>query len=114
MDTRVREVIDGWNRADSDRGTWKNHWQQITELCLPERNDYTVERSPGMKRNQAIFNETPEFALTQFANGLHSLLTSPQLLWFGLHCDDEQLDSMREVRQWLEAATSDLYSIFAS
>lgn len=113
MDERARDVIDGFNRLKSNRGTWENHWQQITELCLPERNDYTVMRTPGMKRNQQIFNEVPEFALNQFANGLHSLLTSPSLPWFALHCDDDRLDQMREVRIWLEAASNEMYSIFA-
>jgi hypothetical protein len=112
MDEKAKEVIEGWNRADADRGTWKNHWQQITELCLPERNDYTVERAPGMKRNQSIFNETPEFALTQFANGLHSLLTSPTLQWFQLHCDDDRLNQMRDVRLWFDVVTEVMYGYF--
>src|SRR6185436_9374197 len=112
MDERARSVIDQWNRQDADRGTWKNHWQQITELCLPERNDYTVQRSPGMKRNQAVYDSTPIFALQQFANGLHSLLTSPTLQWFMLHCDEDRIDQMYDVRVWLDKVSMEMYSIF--
>lgn len=112
MDPLAREVMQGWDRADSERGTWRNHWQQITELCLPERNDYTVEKAPGMKRNQSIFNETPEFALTQFANGLHSYLTSPYLPWFALHIENERIDAMREVRLWLDGVTQAMQNYY--
>ncbi len=112
MDARAREIIDQWNRLDADRGTWKNHWQQISELCLPERNDYTVQRTPGMKRNQKVFDATPVFALQQFANGLHSYLTSSELVWFALHDDDERVDRIAEVRAWFDIVTDVMYSIF--
>ena len=112
MDERARSVIEGWNRADADRGTWKNHWQAITKLCLPERNDYTVQRAPGMKRNQSVYDSTPVFALQQFANGLHSLLTSPTLQWFMLHCDEDRIDNMYDVRVWLDKVSMEMYSIF--
>lgn len=112
MDERVREIIRKWDRLDGDRGTTKNHWQQITELCLPERNDYTMTRSPGQKRNQAIYDSTPVLALIMFANGMHSLLTSPQLLWFALALDNERLNANRRVRLWLDEATKVMYKYF--
>lgn len=112
MDEKVKAVIEGWNRAKGDRGTWENHWQQITQLCLPERNDYTTQWSPGQKRNQMVYDSTPIFALQQFANGLHSLLTSPYLLWFQMNCDNERLNSIQEVRAWLDETTKVMYSVF--
>jgi hypothetical protein len=112
MDERAREVINGWNKADSDRGTWKSHWQQIADLCLPERNDYFTERTPGIKRNQQVYDATPIFALIQFANGLHSLLTSQTLRWFASRCDDERIDQMQSVRAWWDAVDTEMYSYF--
>lgn len=112
MDPRAREIIEAWNRANSDRGTWMNHWQQITELCLPERNDYLVIRTPGMKRNQRVYNSTPIVALNTFANGLHSYLTSQAVRWFALHSDDDRLNKMQDVRLWFETVADALYSDF--
>jgi len=108
----AREVINAWNKADSDRGTWKSHWQQIAELCLPERKDYFVQMTPGMKRNQQVYDATPIFALIQFANGLHSLLTSQTLRWFASRCDDERIDAMQSVRAWWDAVDNEMYSYF--
>lgn len=112
MDERAKSVIDAWGRADGERGTWKSHWQQVTELCLPGRNDYIVTRTPGMKRNQQVFDSTPIFANEQFANGLHSFLTSPTLQWFMTRLDDERLDSRQDVRVWMDEVTKVMYSIF--
>jgi hypothetical protein len=106
------EVINAWNRADSDRGTWKTHWQQIAELCLPERRDYFITLTPGMKRNQQVYDATPIFALIQFANGLHSLLTSQTLRWFASRCDDDRIDKMQSVRAWWDAVDNEMYSYF--
>src|SRR4029077_10751857 len=108
----AREVINAWNKADSDRGTWKTHWQQIAELCLPERKDYFVQLTPGMKRNQQVYDATPIFALIQLANGLHSLLTSQTLRWFASRCDDERIDAMQSVRAWWDAVDNEMYSYF--
>jgi hypothetical protein len=108
----AREVINAWNKADSDRGTWKTHWQQIAELCLPERKDYFVQLTPGMKRNQQVYDATPIFALIQFANGLHSLLTSQTLRWFASRCDDDRVDAMQSVRAWWDAVDNEMYTYF--
>jgi len=112
MEEKARRVIEDFDRGDAERGTWKNHWQQITELCLPERNDYTVQRAPGMKRNQNIYDASPVFALQQFANGLHSLLTSPTLQWFMLHSDDDRLNDRQDVRAWFDAVAMTMYGYF--
>lgn len=112
MEARAKDAIEGWNKAKGNRGTWENHWQQITQLCLPERNDYNTQWTPGQKRNQQVYDSTPIFALQQFANGLHSLLTSPYLLWFQQNLDDERLNKRQDVRAWLDEATRVMYSIF--
>jgi hypothetical protein len=94
------------------QGTWKTHWQQIADLCLPERKDYFVQLTSGIKRNQQVYDATPIFALIQFANGLHSLLTSQTLRWFASRCDDERIDAMQSVRAWWDAVDNEMYSYF--
>lgn len=108
------DVIRDWERGQADRGTWLSHCQQIANYLQPNRNDYIVERAPGAKRMQWIFDSTPVWGLEQFKAGLHSRLTSPTLPWLALHLDNERVDKIERVRAWMDAATADLYNIFNS
>jgi hypothetical protein len=113
-DSLARAVIQDWEREDGERGTFKIHWQQCANYMQTERNDYIVERTPGMKRMQYIFDSTPVWCLNTSAAAFHGLMCSPTLRWFDLGLENERLDSIGEVRVWFEQATDDLYTVFSS
>lgn len=112
MGDLAKDAIQEWERYDGDRSNFKSSWQDISNHMLPDRNDYVVEKSPGQKRMQMVFDGTPVWALEQFAAGLHSLLTSPSLRWFGLKAEDDALNQRDDVRLWLEYASDEMYSVF--
>lgn len=114
MDDKARDVIAAWERGDSDRQTTKTYWQRCAQYMQPARNDYIVERTPGTKRTQWIYDGSPVWCVEQFAAGLHSLLTSPTLQWFYLRTGLERLDGDEQVRAWLDSASAAMYAIFNS
>lgn len=113
-DDKAGEIIALWERGKSDRGTFESHWQQCANYMQPDRADYTTENSPGVKRMQYVFDETPIWCHEQFIAGLCSYLTSSTLQWFWLRCEDDRINKMYEVREWCDAASASLYSIFNS
>ena len=114
QDERAKRAIRLWEQRESVRGTWQVHWQDAANHMLPERADFIVKHTPGMKRMQYVYDATPIMALEQFAAGLHSLLTSPTLQWFNLLTDDDRLNSNSDVAKWLQATTRTMYSLFNS
>lgn len=108
----TKDVIGDWERGQAERGETMNHWQQCANFMQPNRADYTVERSPGQKRFQYIYDSTPLWALEQFQNGLHSYLTSPFLPWFMLKADDDAVNNVFSVRSWFDQASAAMYDIF--
>ncbi|HEV2673387.1 MAG TPA: portal protein [Aliidongia sp.] len=112
MGDLASDTIREWERLDSERTTFKSHWQRVAQFLLPDRNDYIVQRTPGAKRMQWIYDATPVWALEQFAAGLHSLLTSPYLMWFGLKAEFDPLNDIDAVRLWLEQASTVMYAKF--
>lgn len=114
MDPRAKEKIRAWERGNSNRSNTLSHWQEITRYMVPDRASYTTTITPGQKTMQWVFDATPIWCVVQFAAGLHSLLTSPTLKWFGLKADDDALDSVPEVRAWLDKVTANLYGILNS
>lgn len=111
-DPQAKEAIQTWERLKGDRGTFETHWQQVADYILPDRNDYIVTRSPGQKRMQRVFDSTPIWALEQSASGIHSLLTSPSLQWFALRTEDDRLNAVQEVRDWLDDTSRRMYAVF--
>lgn len=113
-DDLAKDAVRLWEELESDRGTWLTHWQQCANYIWPNRNDFIVTRAPGQKRMQYVFDATPIWALEQFAAGMHSMLTSPYLPWFSLWTEDDRLNAIGRVREWLQAAGDALYRLFNS
>lgn len=113
-DDLAAAVVRRWERLEADRSTFKTHWQDVANYVLPDRADYLINRSPGMKRMSKVYDATPVWALQQFASGLHGYLTSPTLPWFAMRCEDDKLDQDPDVRRWLDAVSARLYNLFNS
>ena len=79
-------LIQRFDRMKSDRMNWEQHWQDIAEFVLPNR-DFTRSFSPGEERRSRIFNNTPGEALERLVGGINSLLTNQSQKWFdfGVH-----------------------------
>ena len=107
------EVIRSWNEQRDKLGVYMIYCQEVANYILPNRADYIVERTPGGKRMQWIFNCTPVWALQQSAAGLHAYLTSPYLPWFMVHDDDDRVDKNWQARAWYDAATAAMYKYFS-
>lgn len=110
---KATEIIKRQERLAGDRGTWEGHWQEITDLMAPFRNDITATRTPGEKRQQKIFDGTALLAVDQLANGLWGMVTNSANEWFTLKAEEDDLAEDFEVAQWLGFAGDRIRSVFA-
>lgn len=106
------EVIRLWDTLNGERTTTLAHWQECSDLICPDRADYVTHRSPGVKRMTKVFDGTAILANQQLASGLHGLLTSPTLRWFGLKAEDDRTNADPACAAWLDAATNTMYTLF--
>lgn len=108
-------LIEEYEALRGDRGNWENQWQDIAELMIPRRADFTSQyRSSGEQRRDRIYESTAVRALVRAASGLHNTLTSNTVPWFALETEDSTLMKDREVQVWLEEATRRCMSVFNS
>lgn len=113
--TKVAECIAEYEALKSDRGNWENQWQDIAELMIPRKADFTIKnQATGNERRSRIYESTAVRAVVRAASGLHNTLTSNTVPWFALETEDPQIASQREVRLWLEDAARITTSVFNS
>jgi hypothetical protein len=109
----VAEVIKAWERMEAERGLFLLLYQDVANYMLPDRNDFIVERPVGSKRMSLIYDGTAVQANQDCANGLHAMLTSPDLQWLDLEAEDESLMARDDVRAWVQAATKAVFAVYS-
>ena len=100
-----KKLQDNLSTLVDKRKTWEEHWQQVSDYCLPRKAEVTKERSPGDKRLVIVFDNTAIHALELLASSLHGMLTSPATRWFALRFREPTLNDMDESKEWLDDAT---------
>lgn len=106
------QVVKVMQHLKGKRGTWESQWQEIADLILPRKNDITVKRSEGSKRNSEILDNSGLTACELLAGALHGLLTNPDSPWFEYTTGDLKLDNDDQVRRWLQDAGRRTHNVF--
>lgn len=87
------------------RQTFDQHWQEIGDYVIPNKNTITRESYPGEKRNLHLYDGTAIQCNELLAGMLHGVLTNPAALWFEFTTGVRELDKVDSVRKWLQDAT---------
>ena len=92
-----KKLQDNLSTLVDKRKTWEEHWQQVSDYCLPRKAEVTKERSPGDKRHVVVFDNTAIHALELLASSLHGMLTSSANRWFALRFREPTLKPPIEI-----------------
>lgn len=112
MSNEIQQLLDRHSRLLERRRQWESHWQDLGEVFLTRRADFTRSRTPGEKRTERQFDGIPMQAARNLAASLDGLLKPKSQRWFSIRADDERVDELEEVRRWLEDAEERMYVAF--
>lgn len=114
-DLTLRDKLQSrWGGLKSERESWMEHWQDISENLLPRSGRFIVtDQNLGTKRHNRILDNTGTRALRVLAAGMMAGMTSPARPWFRLTTSDPQLDESAGVKTWLADVTRIMQMIFA-
>ena len=62
MTREIEELLQRHKRLKDERRVWESHWQDLAEVMLPRRADFTTERIAGERRSEHLFDGTPMLA----------------------------------------------------
>lgn len=110
-DSRADDIIRRQEAMASSRTIFEQHWREIAERILPRSDHFRVNRNPGDKHTDKVFDSTANLALERFAAAMESMLTPRTQKWHRLKCLDEDLNEDPEVRVYLDAVTDLLFNV---
>jgi len=109
MPREIEELLQRHKRLKDQRRVWESHWQELAEVMLPRRADFTTERIAGERRSEHLFDGTPMLARRGLAAAIDGLLKPKTARWFRVRTLDDRLGEDEAVKRWLEAAEDRLY-----
>jgi hypothetical protein len=112
MANNAEQAIKSFNHCKSNRVNWDSHWQDVADYVLPTRDFQTKQKIKGSQRRGAIFNTTAPEAAVQLAAALEGMLFNTGIRWFELTSEDESVNKLHEVREWLYDSTNRMLSYF--
>ena len=109
MSKEIETILTRHKRLAGQRSEWESHWQELAEVMLPRRADFTAEARPGNKRTAKLYDSTPMLARRGLSSAIAGLLRPKTSRWFKMRTKDEALNERDEVKAWLEAAEDILF-----
>jgi len=93
----------------SDRQTWDQTYQELADVLLPRRADFTVQTTPGDNRMDSVYDSVPMQARRGLATAIDSLFTPRNVQWFhGGHHDDD-VNQNEAAREWYDAVDRKMF-----
>ena len=110
-DSRADEIIRRQERMASDRSIFEQHWREIAERILPRKDHFRVNRNPGDKHTEKVFDATANLALERFAAAMESMLTPRTQRWQSLRVANDEINDLPEVRRYLDELVQILFRV---
>jgi hypothetical protein len=95
----------------SSRSNWDEHWQDVADYVIPNKDDVYRSNTKGEKKHARIFDCTPIHANELLGSALHGMLTNPAITWFDLSTGSKVLDEKRHIRLFLQNAVVRMHDV---
>jgi hypothetical protein len=101
---KAKQVVKKFERLKSERANWDTYWEQLAQFIIPRKDNVYGHPTVGEDKHNRLYDSTSIHSNELLASALHSMLTNPSSVWFGLSTGEKELDNIKEVRQWLQDA----------
>ena len=110
----TNHLLRRFKELESQRQSYENTWDLITDYVLPHRGDFRSKKSPGQLRTRQLYDTTAVQANEFLAATLHGGLTNSLNRWFELKTKNPQVNANEDIKQFFETTTNIMYDIFNS
>lgn len=100
--SEVLDLLDLSKRMDQAKMPWLEFWQQLGDILLPNKADFTRAKREGRPRTDIIYDGTPRLAARGLATTIDGLMKPKTARWFNITLSDREVAEIDEVKLWLE------------
>lgn len=108
----IEELISRWRKLQGEKSQWHSHYDDLARVLLPRRLGFASTTTEGERRNDDIFDGTPMQAARSLANAIGGIVRPEGLPKVEMKTDDDGLNDMDEVKDWLSDAEEKLKNGF--
>jgi hypothetical protein len=108
------KYIGNLDKLKSRRSNYDKVNQDITDYVMPNRGNFTSEKSAGEELDRIIYDSTAITASQNLAAILSNGLTDPRTLWVKLKPTDSKLMGNESVMEYLQEVEQVLFETFTS
>lgn len=101
---QIDELLRRHKKLKEERRLWEAHWQELAEIMLPRRADFTGAIQAGEKRTNKIYDSAPMLARRGLAAAIDGLLKPKTSRWFHIEPEAVGWDEDEAAKAWLEQA----------
>lgn len=109
MDERHSAILSMVITARDGRPQWMSLWQELAEIFLPNRADFTAERMAGEERSDNLWDNGPQLAARSLTSTVEAMMRPPGKTFLKAKAKKTNLNSIDAVRAWLYAVTNITY-----
>lgn len=109
---KAQMVCELFEKLKSERTNWDDYWEELAKYVLPRKDEVYGNVIAGEKKGHNLYDSTSIHANELLASALHSMLTNPSSVWFGLSTGDKELDNIKEVRQFMQDSVLKMIRVF--
>jgi hypothetical protein len=111
----VEKLIARYNHLDSDRGNWKNMWDDCARYGAPRRMGAQGPRADGDRRiSPQIFNPIGIQCVQTLAAAMHGMLMNPATNWLNIRLANEALDEQESAKHWTNGVSKGISNALSS
>lgn len=101
------EIVNRFDALKSSRASMDGILQDIQRYVVPFRGEFYSDLRSEQEIDyfrRELYDNTANVAVNLLASQMHGNLMSPVVKWFGLNFRDNQLNTDKAAKEWLEAA----------
>lgn len=107
----VVDLIARHKKLKSNRRNWEHTWQELAEVLLPRRADFTVETTvDGERRTDSVYDSVPMQARRSLSTAIDGLIKPRNVQWFHVRPRNEDLTRDEEVMKWSELVAKRMFN----
>ena len=105
----ITRILKRWDDFKAERSTRDTLHQEIADYTIPQQSNIIITRIEGQKQTEKLFDSTAIHSSGLLAASLHGTMTPSTQPWLSLRMRDEELNTVKEVADWLEEVARRLH-----